>query len=274
MVATLKRVPLKSIKLMPQVRQRFDAARIEALAASIRSVGLQSPPICRQVGDDIFLVDGENRIRALLHLGVAETDVLLTDDEVSDVGALERQLVCNLQRTDLNPVEKAKGIQTLMAKAPMTSEKAAARLGFSHSSITRSVSILKLPEELLALVANGEISADAAYMLSRVEDPVEQRNLASEVCGGRLSRDALARKLKASRRSDKRKADGFARCTALLGGGCSVTFAGTGLTLDSAIDWLEQLLARARKAKSQGLTLETFARTLRDQAAEGQGGTP
>jgi ParB-like chromosome segregation protein Spo0J len=159
-----------------------------------------------------------------------------------------------------------------MAKAPMTSEKAAARLGFSLASVTRSLSILKLPEDLLGLVANGEITADAAYMLSRVEDPAEQKRLAADVCGGRLSRDALARKLKASRRSNERKGEGIARHTALLGGGCSVTFVGAGLSLDKAIDWLEQLLARARKAKSQGLTLETFVRALRDQAAEGKGG--
>src|SRR5690606_26490135 len=114
---------------------------------------------------------------------------------------------------------------------------------------------------------SGEIAADTAYHLTRVEDVAVQDQLASETADGVLSRDALARKLKRTRLAGEREAAGLVRVTAMLAPGRAVTVAGQGLTLDTLIEWLEALRSRARKAKGRGLTLHTFVRTLKDQAS-------
>ncbi len=273
-MSTIKvRVPISSIKLPPQVRTQFKEAAIHSMAESIRSIGLQTPPLCRKVGTEYVCIDGECRIRAHVLLEEKEIDILLDSGTVSEVEALTRALVCNIQRNDLNPVDRAGGLRSLMSSASLSAEQAGKMLGLSAGTVTRHISILKLPADLLQRVAVGEISADAAYMLSRIEDPAEQKRLAMLVIDGQLSRDGLARKLKATRRSDERRASGSTRCTALLGK-CSLTFDGPGLSLDTMIEWTEQLLARARKAKSNGLTLETFVRALRDQASEPKGAKP
>jgi ParB-like chromosome segregation protein Spo0J len=154
-----------------------------------------------------------------------------------------------------------------MDQGKLTAEQVAKRLGQSPATVSRTLSVLKLPEELRAQVASGQIPADTAYLLARVEAPERQAELAAEVVDGKLSRDALTRKLKRVRRAEAQATDGPNRVTALLGGGRSITVGGKGLTLDSLVEALEQLLSRARKSKSQGLSLATFVRTLRDQAA-------
>ncbi len=268
----LRTVPISHINIAPQVRKNFDAVSLGELAGSIASVGLQHPPLCREREGAFEIVDGERRFRACVELlGWKEMPILVMLDEADATNTLARQLVCNLQRADLNVIEKGLGIQSLMTRADVPANGVAKLLGLSGAAITRALRPLTLPEDIQQLVIKGDICADSAYMLSRLDDPDEQRRLAGELAGGRMSRDALARKLKSSRRSGERRAAGATRCTAVLGN-CSVTFDGPGLSLDTMIEWVEQLLSRARKAKSQGLTLQTFASALRDQANEGKGG--
>jgi hypothetical protein len=113
---------------------------------------------------------------------------------------------------------------------------------------------------------DGRISADAAYLLARVDEPQEREALAKDVVSGRLTRDALSRKLRRVQKAEEARVAGPARITAILGEGRAITIAGKALTLDAVIEWVEQLLTRAKKSRSQGLTLETFVRTLKDQA--------
>lgn len=275
MPLTLLTVPIASITVSPQVRQNIDPEGLRELAASIASVGLQQPPLCLTRGAVYELIDGHRRLCACGEfLGWTEMPILAFQGSSESANVLARQLVCNLQRADLNAIERALGIQALMTQAALSADGVAKMLGLSSASVTRSLSLLTLPEDIRKCVADGRIPADSAYQLSTVSDSKHQAVLAAEVAGKRLTRDALARKLKSSRRSNERRTDGIARCIAMMGGGRSVTFVGKGLSLDAAIDWLEQLLARARKAKSQGLTLETFVRALRDQASERKGVTP
>lgn len=259
-------VPIDHIKVRPQIRTQFDEGRIQGLAASIAESGLQQPVLCVKDGGGYWLLDGECRLRACLLLGWTEVPVLLAEEGLSDADALARQLVCNLQRTDLNPIEKARGIHELMQRGGLTGEQAAKRLGLSAADVSRSLALLKLPPTLLEQVAGGTIAADAAYQLSRVADPAEQATLAAEVAGRRLTRDALARKLRRVRHAGNAESRCMSRVTAMLGSGRSITFVGKGLTLDALIEWMEPLLSRAKKAKAQGITLQTFIRTLKDQA--------
>lgn len=274
MKAILESCRIESLIVRPQVREHFDQQCITELAASISETGLQQPLLARMEQGQAILIDGERRLRAVSQLGWSEVPVLVLRDPVSIAEAVARQLACNCQRVDLNMVERAKGIAFLMKEGAMTAENVARKLGASPAQVTKTLSVLKLPANLQAEVVAGRLPADSAYQLSRLEDPVQQAALAAEVLGNRLSRDALSRKLKALGRRDSNRINTPSRVTAMLGANRTLTLAGKGLTIDTVVEWLEAFLGRARKAKLQGLTLETFVRALRDQAAERKGARP
>lgn len=269
MTGSLQMVGIDSIIVREQVREQFDEESIKGLAESIRETGLQQPLLVQSDNGQLVVIDGERRLRALRLLNAEEVLVLALRDPVTIAEAVERQLACNLQRADLNMVERAKGISVLMKQAGMTVEIVAKKLGSSPGQITKTLSVLKLPADLQSEVAAGRLPGDSAYQLSRVDDPKRQAVLAAEVLGKRLTRDELTRKLKRIGRSDAARQNGASRITTMLGDGRSVTLAGKGLSLDSVIEWLELLLARAKRAKAQSLSLETFARAMKDQAAKG-----
>jgi ParB family chromosome partitioning protein len=269
MNGSLETAALDLLVARRNIREEFPEDGIKGLAESIRESGLQQPLLAWNDNGVLVLIDGERRLRALRLLGATEVQVLVLRDPVSIAEAVERQLACNLQRADLNMVERAKGISVLMKQSGMTVEGVAKKLGSSAGQITKTLSVLKLPAELQAEVVSGRLPGDSAYQLSRVEDPKRQAVLAAEVLGKRLTRDELTRKLKRIGRNDATRQNGPSRITTMLGEGRSVTLAGKGLSLDSVIEWLEQLLARAKRAKAQSLSLETFARAMKDQAAKG-----
>ena len=103
-------------------------------------------------------------------------------------------------------MERAQGIRTLMNQANLTAEQAAKQLGLSRATVSRSLALLSLPEEIQAMVASEAISADAAYQLSQIEDPARQRILAAQMAAGELNRDGLVRKLKRIKRGEESKA--------------------------------------------------------------------
>ncbi len=267
MTLLLRTVPIDRIRIAAQVRKHFDGTTIAELAGSIGESGLQHPPLCYPEDEQYYsLIDGERRVRACLQLEWKDIPILIATDQVSAVEVLTRQLACNLQREDLTAVERAEAIRLLMQQADLTADQVAKRLGQSPATVSRTLSVLKLPAALLSHVACGRIPADSAYALARVDDPEVQAQLAAEVMGSVLTRDGLLRKLKRVRRARIASEKGPDRVTAPLGGGRSITLAGKGLSWESLVESLEQLLSRARKAKSQGLSLTTFVRTLRDQA--------
>lgn len=265
MNGTLQTIPLDSLVIRAQVRRHFDEQGIRNLADSIGESGLQEPPVAWKDGSQFVLESGERRVQALKLREETHVQVRVVDGPKSAAELIERQLVSNSQRVDLNPVERAHAIQALVDHG-LSAQDVGKKLVLNPSQITKALALLKLSPELQAEIASGRLSADSAYLLSRVEDPKHQANLAAEVLGTRLSRDAVARKVKRIERGNAARQNGPSRVMAMLGNGRSVTVAGKGLSIDSMIDWLEQLLARAKRAKSQSLSLETFARTMRDQA--------
>lgn len=266
---TLERIPLAQIEVLPQVRRAFDEDSVAELAASIRSVGLQQPLLCRQSGEKLVLVDGERRWRACASLGWTSVPVIILGEEMDEAESVARQLVCNLQREDLNPLDRAEGLHALMQHGSLTTEQVGKRLGMSSAAVTRSLAILKLPEELRAKVAVGAIPADAAYQLSRVSDEGEQADLAEQVASKQLTRDALAKRVR--RAPETKPQTGLRKVTLAAGEGRSITLAGAGwgrdLGIDELIACLEQLVVQGKKASKQGLSLSTFTSTLKDRAS-------
>jgi hypothetical protein len=126
-----------------------------------------------------------------------------------------------------------------------------------------------LPEAIRKQIESGEVSASAAYELSRVKDAGQQALLASQAAAGQITRDALSGTVKAKKLCASEKSEeGHTRVTAKLSAGRSVSVSAAALNLDSFIETLEELLARARQARPKGLALGTFLKVLQDQAKQ------
>ncbi len=141
-----------------QPRKSFDREALESLASSISENGLLQPIIVREyLGGRYQIIAGERRFRASKIAGLAEIPVIIMDKD--DRKAAEIALIENIQREDLNPAEEAMAYRSLMQEYGLTQEELSARIGKSRSAIANTVRLLDLPEQVLDMVASGEISA-------------------------------------------------------------------------------------------------------------------
>ncbi len=264
----LETVALNKIIRQGQVRAYYDETALHELAQSMGAVGLLHPILVEQQTAGFLLKDGHRRLLAAEKLGWKEISALISDKVLSKAETIHAQMICNCQHLDLQPLERAKALADLMEATGWNASQTAAAAGFSNASVTRSLAMLTLSPDLQDKIRSGDISASAAYTLACVKDPDERETLSREVIAGRLTRDAVVGQLK-SRRRDNRKPStpaGTNRVTAALGAGRSITICGSGITLESLIQWLEELTAKARKVRPQGIEITTFIKMLRDQA--------
>lgn len=147
-----------------QPRKNFSEEAINTLADSIQQHGILQPILVRPMADGGYkIVAGERRWRAARRLGLDEVPVIIK--EFSDVEAAQIALIENLQRENLNPVEEALGYKELIEKYDMTQESVGKTVGRSRSYITNSIRILALPERILTLVENGDLTIGHAKAL-------------------------------------------------------------------------------------------------------------
>lgn len=165
-------VDLKLMDIEPnkeQARKNFDASALATLADSIAQNGVLQPLIVRPiVGGGYQLIAGERRWHAARMAGLSEVPVIIR--EFDDAQAAIISLIENLQREDLNPIEEAVGIQSLMEDFGLTQEQVAKRVGKSRPAVANSVRLLSLPQEVLDLVRGGELSAGHAKALAGLPD--------------------------------------------------------------------------------------------------------
>jgi len=260
--------PIERLTTAPQVRKVFDDATVERMADSIKTVGLLQPILTRPHEDKLLIVDGELRYRAALRAAMKTVPVIVEEGEPSPADTIETQLVANIHRSDLRPTERAAAIEKLIELRGLTLSAAAARLGMSGGTVTRLLAILKLPEPIRGRIDAGEIPASAGYDLSKISNPAEQSALAGELAAGTVTRDAVSGTVKARRRSpQKPSASGPKRVVVPLGDGRSVSISGASSTLEALIEVCEALLVKARKARTQGWTMPTFLKVLRETKA-------
>jgi ParB family chromosome partitioning protein len=261
-------VPIDAIIRPPQVREYFDADAQASLETTVRERGVEVPLLLRRHEGRLYLWDGARRLRAAETVGLTTVPALIEDGEIADVEVALAQVILNCQREDLTPLEKANAIDAAMVSTHASATQIAAKLGWSDSTVTRLLGLLKLPEAIQQRVARGEIPVNTAYEISRVQDEGEQLKLAAQAANGLLTRDALsgARKAAKHRKREQPGARGPARMTVQLGAGESVTVIGGGLTIEKLIETLEKVLSRARQARTKGLSLATFRKVLADNA--------
>ena len=192
-------IPCASISPNPfQPREMVNDEAIRELASSIEQHGVLQPPVVRRLGEGYELVAGERRWRACQLLGLETIPVTVRD--IDDDRMLEIALVENLQREDLNPIEKARAYRRYLDEVELTHEEAARRLGKERSTVTNQLRLLELSDNLQAMVSRGTLSMGHARALLSVSDKAKRRDLARRIDSEglsvreteRLSRDGRA----------------------------------------------------------------------------------
>ena len=159
-----------------QARKIFDEESIEELANSIKEYGVIQPIIVAKKEKYYEIIAGERRWRASKKAGLTEIPVVIRDDDAKR--NQEISLIENIQREDLNPIEKARGIRALMDDYNFTQQQIADKLGKSRSSIANSVRILNLDERVINLALEGKLTEGHCKSLMAVNDPERQYQMA------------------------------------------------------------------------------------------------
>lgn len=187
-----------------QPRKEFDEKALSELSKSIEKNGVIQPILVRPVtGGAYQIVAGERRWRAARMAGLTEVPVVIR--EMSDEDAAVFALIENLQREDLNPVEEAEGIRSLIEEFGMTQEEAADRVGKSRTAVTNTLRLLKLPANILSMVAQGKITAGHARALISLEDEGEMMRIANAVVDNGLTVREVEKIVKTSLAGEKSK---------------------------------------------------------------------
>jgi ParB family chromosome partitioning protein len=186
-VTGLLEVPVNAVTPNPkQPRTRWDADEIQALAASIREVGILQPIVVRRSGEGAYeLVAGERRLRAAKVAGLATVPVVLRDTDDADL--LREALIENIHRQDLGPIELAEAFRQLLEDLGLKQEELADRVGVSRSHIANTIRLLQLPLETQQLLTDQKIQAGHARALLALGDTDAVNTLALRVAAEDLS---------------------------------------------------------------------------------------
>lgn len=200
-------VKLKLNEIEPnreQPRKSFDEEALEELANSISTHGVIQPLLVRPLADGGYqLIAGERRWRASRMAGLTEVPVVIR--EMSDSEAMELALVENLQREDLNPIEEAQGLALLMETYGLTQEQAAKRVGKSRPAVANAMRLLALPQDVLAMVERGDLSAGHARAILPLENDEQITALANEIIKKNLSVRETERAVKVLLKGDVKR---------------------------------------------------------------------
>ncbi|MEK7587136.1 MAG: ParB/RepB/Spo0J family partition protein [Patescibacteria group bacterium] len=202
-------IEVDKIKPNPfQPRHDFNEDRLRDLADSIRQYGVLQPLVVtrkeftREDGSlysEYELIAGERRWRASQLAGISQVPAIIRSGEQTDKMKLELAIIENLQREDLNPVERARAFDKLANEFGLKHHDIAKRVGKSRVYVTNTMRILNLPEEMVAALNAGEINeGHTRPILMLIDRPEEQKTLFKEIMQKRMSvreAEAIARKI-------------------------------------------------------------------------------
>jgi len=208
-------------------RSEFSDDAIERLAQSIRERGQLLPIHVRwstEAGKWV-IITGERRWRAALKAGLRTIDCYFQEGQLTASEILEQQLVENLLREYLKPVEQARAFAGLMRLNGWNGKEVADALRIQPSTVSRALALLRLPEDIQHRVDAGKIPARSAYELSKIPDDAGRRDLASQAAAGQLSHDQAANAVRRRKGKPKRRSTGV-RLTFAVENGLKVTVTG------------------------------------------------
>jgi len=169
-----------------QPRKSFGDEAMEELAASIRQYGVIQPLIVQKIGDDRYqIIAGERRWRAAKKAGLEMIPAIVKDYAPEEVLAIS--LIENIQRENLNPVEEAKAYRRLIDEYSLKQDEVAQRVGKSRTTITNSLRLLGLDDEVLSYLVSGELTTGHAKALLSLKNKEQQRKLAARAVKEGLS---------------------------------------------------------------------------------------
>jgi ParB family transcriptional regulator, chromosome partitioning protein len=208
--STQTQLPLDQIEHNPhQPRKSFDTDEMAALSASVRSHGILQPLVVCVRDGKYRLVAGERRFRAAQEVGLTSVPVRVVD--FNDQQVLEAALIENIQRTDLNPIEKAQGFKDYLVRFRMNHEELAKRIGLARSTITNLVNLLELAPAVQEAVRVNQISEAHAKLLKGVKDPEQQLALCKQIIARGLSVKAAEAFLREQREESQAAPEGEPR---------------------------------------------------------------
>ena len=198
---TATELPVDAIVPNPhQPRRQMNEGSIAELAASLKSTGLVQPIVVRQVDGGYQLIAGERRWRAAKLAGLTSLPAIVRD--VDSFTQAQMALVENIQREDLNPVDRAQSYRALMSQLGLTQAELALRLGEDRSSIANFLRLLDLAEPVRELIRAGKLTLGHAKILAGIDDILEQQRLAELVVAQELSVRNLERLVQSQQAQD------------------------------------------------------------------------
>ena len=156
-----------------QPRKAFGNGKLQELVSSIREKGILQPLVVRRKGDHFELIAGERRWRAAQKAGVKDVPILIR--EVQEAEILELSLIENIQRENLNPIEEAEAFKGLMDQFHLTQEEISRKVGKDRTTVTNTLRLLKLPQEIKQSLVEGLISMGHARAFLSLEGADKQR---------------------------------------------------------------------------------------------------
>lgn len=177
-----KELMIKLSKIEPnreQPRKDFNEEQLKELADSVRQYGVLQPLLVQKRDSSYEIIAGERRWRAAKLAGLKEVPVVIR--EYTPQQAMEIALIENVQREDLNPIEEAMAYQRLMQEFHLKQEEIAERVSKNRTTITNSMRLLNLAEEVRQMLVEGRISSGHARALLALEDPSVQIQLAQKI---------------------------------------------------------------------------------------------
>lgn len=205
--------PTSGLKTLPiervhpnrgQPRKHFDPDHLAELSSSIKARGVLQPIVVRRLGEGYEIVAGERRWRASQLAGLHEIPAIIKD--FADTDVLQVALIENVQRQDLDPLEEAEAYQRLINEHQLTQDEVAQAVGKNRATIANALRLLRLPDQVLGMLADGRLTAGHARAVMQLEDDGAKQKLAEEIVARKLSVRDAEQRARANRKVDA-KAD-------------------------------------------------------------------
>jgi ParB family chromosome partitioning protein len=234
-----------------QPRKTFTEESLQQLAQSLKTAGQLQPIRVRWNADHAkwVIISGERRYRAAIIAGLKTIACLFVDRPLTESEIRQESLIENLLREDLRPIEAAQGYRQLMEMNGWTIQQVAEALNITKGTVSKSLSLLKLPPDIQAQVDEGKISPSAGYEVSRLDGEAAQRELAARIVTVGLKRDETGEAVGKTSRPKAKDAEPKATTTKVLhvtGAKLSITWQKKTVRNKDIIDALAQALAQVR----------------------------
>lgn len=241
-----------------QPRKTFPEESIAQLSESLKKTGQLQPIRVRwsEAHAKWIIIAGERRYRAAIKAGFKSIACLFVDRPLTESEIRQESLIENLLREDLRPIEAAEGYRQLIDMNGWTVQQVADALNVSKGTVSKALSLLKLPPDIQAQVEEGAISPSAAYEVSRLPDEGAQRELATRIVADGLKRDEAGDAVgKTSRpRANPKVSEAKPSTTKVIlvdGAKLAITFQKKAVRTQDLVRVLEEALAQVRGAEQE-----------------------